>query len=133
MQKNGRQPTPYEERVYKLCSAIPKGSVATYGGMARALSPPSSARAVGQAMRRNPFAPVVPCHRVVASDLQLGGFTGSWGPECASVKRKHQMLLGEGVRFDEGGRIIRGCVVDADELQRLLAATGEQEAKRRKR
>jgi O-6-methylguanine DNA methyltransferase len=62
----------------QMCSAIPKGRVTTYGDMAKALSPPSCARAVGQAMRRNPFAPKVPCHRVVASDLKLGGFKGSW-------------------------------------------------------
>ncbi|WIA23191.1 hypothetical protein OEZ86_010081 [Tetradesmus obliquus] len=74
--KPNRPPTAYEQRVYEMCKAIPKGKVSTYGDMAKALS--SSARAVGQAMRRNPFAPVVPCHRVVASSLDLGGFSGSW-------------------------------------------------------
>lgn len=75
---SGRKPTPYEQRVYRLCSAIPKGKVTTYGELAKALDPPSAARAVGQAMRRNPFAPQVPCHRVVAATLEIGGFTGSW-------------------------------------------------------
>jgi methylated-DNA-[protein]-cysteine S-methyltransferase len=76
--KPRRAPTPYERRVYALCSAIPKGRVATYGDMARALTPPSAARAVGQAMRRNPYAPEVPCHRVVAAAGTIGGFSGSW-------------------------------------------------------
>lgn len=69
---------PPPTRPSQLCSAIPKGRVSTYGDLAKALSPPSCARAVGQAMRRNPFAPRVPCHRVIASDLRLGGFSGFW-------------------------------------------------------
>lgn len=63
-------------RDLQLCQAIPVGSVTTYGAMAAALR--SSPRAVGQAMRRNPYAPCVPCHRVVASNGCLGGFGGSW-------------------------------------------------------
>eukprot|EP00292_Cryptomonas_paramecium_P032356 CAMPEP_0113693120 /NCGR_PEP_ID=MMETSP0038_2-20120614/19486_1 /TAXON_ID=2898 /ORGANISM="Cryptomonas paramecium" /LENGTH=85 /DNA_ID=CAMNT_0000615153 /DNA_START=63 /DNA_END=317 /DNA_ORIENTATION=+ /assembly_acc=CAM_ASM_000170 len=62
-----KQVTPFEERVYSLCTNIPIGKVATYGEMARALN--SSPRAVGQALRKNPFAPEVPCHRVIAADL----------------------------------------------------------------
>jgi len=65
--------TAFESKVYDLCRKIPEGRVATYGSMAKALGC-GAARAIGQAMRRNPFAPEVPCHRVVSSDLQLGGF-----------------------------------------------------------
>lgn len=65
--------TVFEGKVYDLCRKIPEGKVATYGSMAKALGC-GAARAIGQAMRRNPFAPEVPCHRVVSSDLQLGGF-----------------------------------------------------------
>lgn len=67
----------------QLCKAIPPGKVTTYGAMASALH--SSARAVGQAMRRNPFAPRVPCHRVIAVNLELGGFSGSWVSWAAGV------------------------------------------------
>ncbi|GBF95226.1 hypothetical protein Rsub_07941 [Raphidocelis subcapitata] len=116
-----RTPTAYEQRVYRLCSAIPKGRVTTYGELAKALDPPSSARAVGQAMRRNPFAPRVPCHRVVAANMEIGGFTGSWGPEAASVKRKRAMLIEEGVPFGGDGRVGRACLVRAEELARLAA------------
>lgn len=127
--KPDRPPTAYEQRVYEMCKAIPKGKVSTYGEMAKALS--SSARAVGQAMRRNPFAPVVPCHRVVASNLDLGGFSGSWGISCANVQRKKSMLEGEGVKF-LGDKILGSTfLVTAEELTQLLQQQqkqlGEQE------
>eukprot|EP00959_Pyramimonas_sp_CCMP1952_P386261 8095345-Pyramimonas_sp.AAC.3 len=60
--------------------------VSTYGTLANELG--SSARAVGQALKRNPFAPGVPCHRVVGASLELGGFHGSWGAETSHGKRK---------------------------------------------
>jgi len=89
-------------RVYAAVRAIPRGRVATYGGIARALGC-GSARAVGQALRRNPFAPVVPCHRVITSGLKLGGFLGhAFGAEPA---RKRRRLAAEGVRFDAAGRL----------------------------
>jgi len=59
-------PTKFQQRVYDCISKIPAGKVASYGEIARKLE--SSARAVGNALRNNPFAPVVPCHRVVASN-----------------------------------------------------------------
>src|SRR3989338_7209957 len=64
----------FNERVYSLCKLIPKGKVSTYGEISRVLG--SSPRAVGQALRCNPFAPIVPCHRVVKSNGALGGFMG---------------------------------------------------------
>jgi methylated-DNA-[protein]-cysteine S-methyltransferase len=95
-------PTPFQSRVYALCRRIPRGRVATYGELARALGVPSP-RAVGQALRRNPFAPEVPCHRVVASDGSLGGFNGHRnGPE---QERKCRLLREEGVEPDGNGRI----------------------------
>eukprot|EP00747_Dinoflagellata_sp_TGD_P030160 gnl/TRDRNA2_/TRDRNA2_134437_c0_seq1.p1 gnl/TRDRNA2_/TRDRNA2_134437_c0~~gnl/TRDRNA2_/TRDRNA2_134437_c0_seq1.p1 ORF type:complete len:208 (+),score=6.84 gnl/TRDRNA2_/TRDRNA2_134437_c0_seq1:41-664(+) len=91
------------------------GRVATYGSLAHALRPPSSARAVGQAMRKNPLAPRVPCHRVVCSNLELGGFFGSVGIEHSDVQRKRQLLQGENVEFDavhgpSGPVIARHCL-----------------------
>mmetsp|Transcript_11074 Transcript_11074/g.20549 ORF Transcript_11074/g.20549 Transcript_11074/m.20549 type:complete len:209 (-) Transcript_11074:827-1453(-) len=58
-------PTKFQSQVYSLISTIPEGKVSTYGKVAKKLS--SSARAVGNALRNNPFAPRVPCHRVIAS------------------------------------------------------------------
>ena len=93
--------TPFQSRVYEAVARIPAGRVATYAGLARTLGC-GSARAVGQALRRNPFAPRVPCHRVIASDLTLGGFNGQRsGPE---LERKLRLLAAEGVEF-RGGRL----------------------------
>ena len=76
--------------------------MSTYAALAKEIGC-GSPRAVGQALRKNPFAPKVPCHRVVKSDLGLGGFYGKTeGPE---VIRKRKMLQKEGVAFDPHGRV----------------------------
>ncbi|CAM9824690.1 unnamed protein product [Ascophyllum nodosum] len=94
--KDRTKVTEFQSRVYELISDIPAGRVSTYGGVASVLN--SSARAVGGALRRNPYAPTVPCHRVVMSDLSIGGFGGSFG-DCPNTRRKRKMLEKEGVRF----------------------------------
>ncbi len=58
---------PFQRRVYELARAIPPGQVRTYGELARELGEPGAARAVGQALGANPFAPIVPCHRILAA------------------------------------------------------------------
>ena len=63
------------------------------------------ARAVGNAMRNNPFAPEVPCHRVLANDGTLGGFCGYWGEGGKFASKKHELLYEEGVRFDSRGKV----------------------------
>lgn len=70
---------PFALRVYALARRIPPGEVRTYGEMARALGEPGAARAVGQALGHNPFAPVVPCHRVLAAGGRPGGFSAEGG------------------------------------------------------
>ena len=82
----------YSERVYSLCRKIPKGKVATYKAIARALN--SSPRAVGRALRKNPYAPEVPCHRVIKSDGNIGGFKGS-----LDNQEKINLLIKEGVEI----------------------------------
>ncbi|OQS01156.1 hypothetical protein ACHHYP_01747 [Achlya hypogyna] len=82
-------------RVYKLISLIPRGKVATYGGVAKAIK--SGPRGVGQALRRNPFAPGVPCHRVVNANRALHGFRGSVDPSCNDLQDKLTLLTNEGV------------------------------------
>ena len=96
--------TAFQERVYRAACAIPRGRVTTYGRLARSIGC-GSAQAVGQALRRNPFAPEVPCHRVIAADRSLGGFDGSRGEEA--LARKRERLLAEGVRM-------HGDVVEAE-------------------
>jgi len=94
--------TPFQTRVYDALSRVPKGQVTTYKLLAAALDC-GSPRAVGQALRRNPFAPRVPCHRVIASDLTIGGFAGK--REGAEIRRKRKLLAAEGIRFDDRGRL----------------------------
>lgn len=89
----------HAKSVYILLTLVPAGKVTTYGALAQALS--SSSRAVGQALRRNPYAPRIPCHRVIKSDLSIGGFCGRIGDD-PEILRKLQMLHSEGVEFAEG-------------------------------
>lgn len=97
-----RPPTAFEQRVYDTICRIPAGRVSTYALVAGAVGC-GSTQAVGQALRRNPFAPRVPCHRVIASDLTLGGFRGKRAG--AALAAKVRLLAREGVAFDARGRL----------------------------
>jgi methylated-DNA-[protein]-cysteine S-methyltransferase len=81
----------FNEKVWALTSRIPKGEIVTYADIAKALNT-KGYRAVGNALNRNPYAPKVPCHRVVGSSGALTGFAGG-------VDKKKQILLAEGVKF----------------------------------
>ena len=70
---------PFERQVYELARTIPPGETLTYGQIATRLGDPLLARDVGQALARNPFPIVVPCHRVVAAGGKLGGFSARGG------------------------------------------------------
>jgi methylated-DNA-[protein]-cysteine S-methyltransferase len=80
--------TEFERKVYEVVKEIPRGEVRTYGWVARQIGKPKAARAVGNALHKNPFAPKVPCHRVVAKN-GLGGFAGG-------LNKKRQLLKKEG-------------------------------------
>jgi methylated-DNA-[protein]-cysteine S-methyltransferase len=69
----------FNQRVYEITRAIPPGRTLTYGEVAARLGEPGAARAVGQALGHNPFAPVVPCHRVLAAGTAAGGFSAEGG------------------------------------------------------
>ena len=79
--------TPFQRRVYMELLNVPAGSTITYGELARRIGC-RSAQAVGQALKRNPFAPHVPCHRVVAADGSIGGYFGEREGEMIDRKRK---------------------------------------------
>ncbi|KFG69762.1 methylated-DNA--[protein]-cysteine S-methyltransferase [Microvirga sp. BSC39] len=85
----------FDRRVYEIARGIPPGRVLTYGEVASRLGI-DNARAIGQSLGRNPFAVIVPCHRVVAADGKLGGFSASGG---ATTKRR--LLAIEDARRDE--------------------------------
>jgi methylated-DNA-[protein]-cysteine S-methyltransferase len=69
----------FNRRVYEVARAIPPGRTLTYGEVAAHIGEPGAARAVGQALGHNPFAPVVPCHRVLAENIGAGGFSAEGG------------------------------------------------------
>jgi methylated-DNA-[protein]-cysteine S-methyltransferase len=69
----------FAQRVYAASRRIPVGKTITYGELARDIGSPGSARAVGQALGNNPFAPIVPCHRIVAANGGTGGFSANGG------------------------------------------------------
>lgn len=83
--------------VYQLLLKIPRGKVTTYKIIAKFVKC-NSFRAVGQVLKKNAFAPEVPCHRVIRSDLTLGGFTGSTSNKTVEIK--FQILKSEGIEFD---------------------------------
>lgn len=111
--------TPFRKLTLLLLSQVPHGEWTTYQCLADAaarITAPTgapakkgSARAIGSAMRNNPYAPVVPCHRVLASDGSIGGFAGEMTKKAdrdgEKVLRKREMLREEGVRFESGGKV----------------------------
>ena len=83
--------TKFQIKVWKYLKKIPKGSVKTYKDVAIAINQPKAARAVANACAKNPYAPKVPCHRVIRSDGKLGGFSAPGG-----IKAKKMLLKKEG-------------------------------------
>ncbi|KAF4548147.1 Methylated-DNA--protein-cysteine methyltransferase-like protein [Elsinoe fawcettii] len=101
--------TPFRKEVLTVLCQVPRGKYTTYQAMSDHISSTSHktcARAVGNAMRNNPFAPVVPCHRVLATGGKIGGFGGEWGDDGKHAKKKRDMLREEGVRFDGSGKVV---------------------------
>jgi methylated-DNA-[protein]-cysteine S-methyltransferase len=86
----------FNARVYETARAIPPGVTRTYGDIAHAIGDPSAARAVGQALGRNPFAIIVPCHRVIGAGAKLVGFSANGG-----IATKLRLLQIEGWRAEE--------------------------------
>ena len=84
--------TKFQKKVWNYLKTIRKGSVKTYKQVAIAINRPKSARAVANAVGKNPFAPKIPCHRVIRSDGSLGGYSGKGG-----VKTKKLLLKREGI------------------------------------
>ena len=84
----------FNERCYSLLRKVPRGKVTTYREIAKALKS-KAYRAVGNAMKKNPHAPSVPCHRVISSDGSIGGFAGG-------TKKKISMLKKEGIGIKKG-------------------------------
>ncbi len=85
--------TPFQRRVWRALRGIEFGTVRSYGDVARDIGQPGAARAIGQANGRNPLPIVIPCHRVIASDGSIGGYTGG-------LAVKHRLLALEGIELE---------------------------------
>jgi len=83
----------FDKKCYELLKQVPKGKVTTYKAIAQKLGT-KAYRAVGNAMNKNPFAPIVPCHRVVGSDGKLVGF-------AKGIEEKKKILQSEGIEIED--------------------------------
>ena len=82
--------TEFEVKVWKEISNIPYGETRTYKDLAIAIGKPDSARAVANACGKNPYPPIIPCHRVIRTDGKIGGYSGKGG-----IKTKKKLLKQE--------------------------------------
>ena len=87
----------FDRRVYAVARTVPPGATIAYGEIARRMGEPGAAQSVGQALGRNPFAPIVPCHRVLAAGGRPGGFSASGG-----TLTKFRLLAIEGAALPLG-------------------------------
>ena len=92
LSNNDFRGTKFQKKVWNYLRTISKGTVKTYKQVAIAINRPKSARAVANAIGKNPFAPKIPCHRVIRSDGSLGGYSGKGG-----LKTKKLLLKREGI------------------------------------
>ncbi len=84
--------TAFEKDVYRAVMEIPLGQTRSYQWVACRVGCPGGARAVGNALNKNPFAPYVPCHRVIASDGSLGGYSAGIAKKNALLSRERQFM-----------------------------------------
>ncbi len=89
--------TKFQQKVYDFVRTIPKGETRTYKEVAIAISHPKAYRAVGNALNKNPFSPIVPCHRVIRSNGDIGGF-------ASGTKNKVKLLSAELQSITSRGR-----------------------------
>ena len=86
--------TEFQLKVWAYLRKIPRGSLKTYSQVAKAIGKPRAVRAVANAIGKNPYAPKIPCHRVIRSDGSIGGYSGKGG-----LKTKRFLLKKEGVKL----------------------------------
>ena len=86
--------TLFQIKVWRYLRTIPKGKVITYKQLAKAIKMPKAVRAVANACAKNPYAPKIPCHRVIRSDGGLGGYSGPGG-----IRQKIRLLRSEKVKI----------------------------------
>ena len=104
--------TAWEKKILLLVSYIPPGKVITYKELARAAGTPKGCRAVGNSLNKNPWAPSIPCHRVVKSNGEVGGF-------AHGQKKKMEYLSSEGVDIQRGKITSPEFFISGEELSKL--------------
>ncbi|EEP81289.1 predicted protein [Uncinocarpus reesii 1704] len=111
--------TPYRRLVYRTLLSVPAGRWTTYSTLSAHLS--SSARAIGNAMKTNPFAPEVPCHRVLATDRTIGGYKGKWGNGDLTIPAPKHLEVVKSSAFlavkTLGGGLGAACQAASEEIQ----------------
>jgi len=85
--------TEFEIKVWNYLKKIPKGKLRTYSQVAIAIHKPLAVRAVANAIGKNPFPPIIPCHRVVRSDGGLGGYSGKGGIKTKKILLKKEKIV----------------------------------------
>jgi methylated-DNA-[protein]-cysteine S-methyltransferase len=90
---------PFQQKVLSEEHKIPRGAVSTYRRLAAQAGRPKGARAAGNALAKNPFPIIIPCHRVIRTDGSIGGYQGG-------VEMKRALLEMEGIAFDAKGRAV---------------------------
>lgn len=121
---NSRALTTFSRRVLSLCKLIPRSNVCTYKQLATALGDKNYVRAVGNALRHNPYAPLVPCHRVISSDRTLGGYSGQTDINHKNIKQKINMLANEGVIIEYNNNVYtvaKQSIISQDKLNDLAS------------
>lgn len=109
--------TSFMRRVLSVVYVIPRGFVACYGSIAEVINNPRASRAVGNAVARNPWPIIVPCHRVVRSDFNIGGYRGG-------LDMKRKLLKIEGVAVTARGRVLASHYLRASRLRELVSKRG---------
>lgn len=95
MKNNKKELTKFQWKVLSVTATIPLGETRSYQWVAQRIGSPKAARAVGQALRRNPYPVIIPCHRVICADGSLGGYAGRFGKRKAELLDKERKIAAE--------------------------------------
>jgi len=93
--------TEFQRKVLEVTKRIPKGKVSTYGQIAQVLGGKNYSRAVGNALNKNPFAPTIPCHRVVKNTGKIGGFAKGSEEKIVMLKKENIKITNEKINLKQ--------------------------------
>ena len=96
--------TPFTKRVYQAVLGIPLGQVRSYKWIAHRAGSPGAHRAVGQIMKNNPFPLIIPCHRVVKANGQIGGYSGRGGKQAKKILLETERQISELILVTKQGK-----------------------------